>query len=282
MITDVVGANGVKLHVRVEGDGPALLLLHGFPDASDVWDELAPHLLADGYRLIIPDLRGFGASDRPVQPNAYALPNAVADVFAVLAATGDRTACVIGHDWGGLIAWHAAATSPQTFPWLVSLSAPHPSAFRQVPLEQRRRSWYVFLFCLYGVAEGALRSDDWQLFRSWAADGGMPAAAVAQRVSDLEKSGALTAALSWYRANLPIPTARPTRIPSLLIHGRDDPFVIEDVLRQTAEYAGPDHQMAVIDAGHWLQQTHPESVAALIRMFADEWSAANDHARSHR
>jgi pimeloyl-ACP methyl ester carboxylesterase len=277
--TTVVGAGGVELRVEVSGSGPTILLLHGFPDAADVWAGLAPRLQREGYRLVIPDLRGFGSSGRPEDQSAYALGNGVDDVLAILDATAPEGAAIIGHDWGGLLAWHAAAHEPARIRWLTSLCAPHPNAFRAAPLEQRRRSWYMFLFCLPGIAEGALRANDWALFRAWAAEGGMPPDVIERRVRALDGPGALTAALSWYRANLPIPTAADVSVPSLVLHGRDDPYVIEEVVAASVDSTSGPYEMDVLDAGHWFPLTHPDEVADLVLRFAASVSKQREGGR---
>jgi pimeloyl-ACP methyl ester carboxylesterase len=193
-----IEANGLRFHVRDEGDGEPVLLLHGFPDSGGLWRRQVPALTAAGFRAIAPDLRGFGESDRPEGVDSYAMPLLVGDVLGMLDALGIERATVVGHDWGAAVGWALAAVMPARVTRLVALTVGHPSGFFADPMGQRERSWYMLFSQHTGVAEEALRRDDWRLFRQLGrCEGDLDA-----YLSDLGRPGALTAALNWYRANV--------------------------------------------------------------------------------
>jgi pimeloyl-ACP methyl ester carboxylesterase len=137
-----VQGDGVELAVLVEGEGPAVVLLHGFPDSSYVWRRQVPALAGAGFRVIAPDLRGFGASEKPADVEAYRLRHGLADVLAVLDALEVERAHVVGHDWGAGLAWTAAAFAPDRVERLVVMSVGHPAASREPSPEQFERALF--------------------------------------------------------------------------------------------------------------------------------------------
>src|SRR6478672_2355545 len=198
-IAMTVSANGLSFHVVDEGSGPPVLLLHGFPDSSALWRHQIPALVDAGHRVIAPDLRGFGASDRPEGVAEYAMHTVIGDVVGILDALGVERADVVGHDWGAGIGWTLASVVPQRVQRYVALSVGR-SVDYFADMRQREMSWYMLLFLFEGVAEEALRRDDWALLRAWMRD----PVDIERYVADLSRPGALTAALNYYRANLPV------------------------------------------------------------------------------
>jgi pimeloyl-ACP methyl ester carboxylesterase len=269
MIRVVVG--DVELAVQVEGpdEGPPVLLLHGWPDSHRLWRHQIPALAAAGFRTIAPDLRGFGASDRPESVDAYALPHTLGDVAGVLDHLGVERTHVVGHDWGAALAWATGAFLPDRVDHLVTLSVGHPSAFRSAGLIQREKSWYVLLFQFEGVAERWLSDDGYANFRAWS---GHPDADAA--VADLSRPGALTASLNWYRANLP-PAALvehgidvpPVTVPTMGVWSSADFALVEVNMAGSGAYvSGPWRYERVDGVGHWLPLDAP---AALNRLLLD-------------
>jgi pimeloyl-ACP methyl ester carboxylesterase len=151
--------------IRVEehGSGKPALLLHGWPDSSYLWRNQIPFLVANGFRVIAPDLRGFGRSDRPEGVAAYSLQNAVADVIGILDALGIGAADVVAHDWGAAVAWLTATAQSNRVRKLVVLSVAHPLA--PCSLRQREMGWHQLFFQFEGIAEAWLQRDNWALFR---------------------------------------------------------------------------------------------------------------------
>jgi pimeloyl-ACP methyl ester carboxylesterase len=270
-----IGVNDIDLEVQVAEpagptEAPAVLLLHGWPDSHRLWRHQVPVLTAAGFRAVVPDLRGFGASDRPESVEAYALPHILGDVIGVLDHLGVGRAHVVGHDWGAAVAWGVAALFPDRVDHLVALSVGHPSAFGAAGLAQREKSWYMLLFLFEGVAERWLSDDDYANFRAWSRHPDADAV-----VSELSRPGALTASLNWYRANLPAaalvepslevpPVARPT----MGIWSRDDMALIEANVTGSAAHVTAEWRYERIDrAGHWIPLEAHDALTALLLDF---------------
>ena len=148
-----VDSGGVQLDVQVEGAGTPIVLLHGFPDSKRLWAKQVPALVDAGFQVIMPDQRGFGASDKPAEVDAYAIPFLAIDVTAILDALSIERAHVVGHDWGAAVAWATASFAPERVDHLVALSVGHPSSFGTAGMTQREKSWYMLLFQFAGVAD---------------------------------------------------------------------------------------------------------------------------------
>jgi pimeloyl-ACP methyl ester carboxylesterase len=219
-----VDAGGVGIEYEVTGDGRPVVLLHGFPDSGRLWRHQVPALAQAGFRVIVPDLRGYGRSDKPEDVAAYSMMFLAGDVLAILAAEQIDRAHIVGHDWGAALAWGLASLVPDRVDHLTVLSVGHPATFRRTP-RQREKSWYMLLFQFPGVAERWLSEDDWANFRAW---GGHPDADGV--IADLEANGSLTPGLNWYRANVPPdswvtppPQLPPVQAPTMGIWSTKDP-----------------------------------------------------------
>ena len=264
----------VSLHVIDEGAGPAVVLLHGFPDSSALWRHQIPVLVEAGYRVIAPDLRGFGASDKPASVDAYRLEASVADVLAILDQRGIERADVVGHDWGAGLAWVLAARVPERVHRLVVMSVGHPNAGRPPSVAQREKSWYMLLFQFEDTAEALLAQSDWKLAREWLRGNGD----VDRYLVDLARPGALTAALNWYRANVSperevgAPRAFPeVRAQTLGLWSSGDDYLLEEQMVGSAEHVTGGWSYARVDgASHWLQLDAPERVNELLAAFLRE------------
>ncbi|HEX8858664.1 MAG TPA: alpha/beta fold hydrolase [Actinomycetes bacterium] len=211
-------ANGLSFNLAEAGDGPPVLLLHGFPDSWRLWRHQLAALAKAGHRVIAPDLRGFGKTDRPAGVEEYKLRTLIADVVALLDVLHVDRAAVVGHDWGAALAWAVTRFVPDRVTRLVVVSVGHPIAAAAAGLAQRQRSWYMLWFQFPGVAERVLPEDDWAFFRHWAWNDARPGEDpdADRQVADLSRPGALTAGLNWYRANIDPATfviSDPTRIP---------------------------------------------------------------------
>lgn len=266
-----VASGEVSLHVRVAGEGPAVLLLHGFPDTGRMWRHQVGPLVEAGYRAVVPDLRGFGESDRPQEVEAYFLPELLGDLRAVLDHLDAERASVVGHDWGAALAWSLSSVAPERVERVVGVSVPPPAAFVRPSLGQLRRSWYVFLFQLRGAAEAVLRADHWRLLRMWL---GPSYPDLDATLESLSRPGALTAALNVYRANFPpellvADLALPSvRVPALGVYGVGDPFVEEEImLRAEGLVEGSWRYERFEDGGHWLPLVAPERFNRLLLEF---------------
>ena len=260
----------VTLHVRDTGDGTPVVLLHGWPDTGDLWTHQSRALVAAGYRAIVPDLRGFGASSKPADVAAYALPAHVGDVVGILDALGVDRAHVVGHDWGAAIAWMTAAFAPDRVASVTALSVGHPASFGTAGWRQRQRSWYMLLFQFPGVAEQWLSADGFRNLREWSSHPQIEA--VIQRLSE---PGALTASLGVYRANVPpeslvAPPRQlpPVTAPAMGVWSSRDFALTEESMTNSAKFvAGPWRYERIEGAGHWLQLDAPAETDALLLDF---------------
>lgn len=277
-----VDATGVEIHVVEEGpeDGPPVLFLHGFPEFWWSWRHQLSALGAAGYRAVAMDLRGFGDSSKPDDVAAYAIPNSLGDVTAVLDTLGGR-ATLVSHDWGGALGWVYAAFFPEKVERLVVMNSPHPSAFRDRMhhFRQLQLSWYMLFFQFEGVAEEALSRNGCELLREWfygTATVPLPDEDIARYVEVFSAPGALRAGLNWYRANVP-PQALVAEatgglprivVPTLLVWGLDDAYLTFDLGRRAGEFVDAPFALQVLpETGHWVQQERPEEVNELLLSF---------------
>lgn len=264
--------NGLSFYVIDEGAGPPVLLLHGFPDSSALWRHQIPELVAAGYRVIAPDLRGFGDSDRPEGVPAYRLELLVSDVIEILAALGLPRASVVGHDWGAALAWALAAAAPTAVDRLAVLSVGHPAGYFTDQIRQRELSWYMLFFLFPGAAEEALRRDDWALFRTFFRGNGD----IDRYISHLSRPGALTAALNWYRANGSAesfgqsnpPSLPPIGCPVLGIWSDGDHYLGEAQMLASAKYiTGTWQYERIAGASHWIPLDSPKVLNTVLIEF---------------
>ncbi|MFF0749505.1 alpha/beta fold hydrolase [Streptomyces sp. NPDC004267] len=264
----------VALDVEVSGEGPAVLLVHGFPDSHDLWRHQIPALNAAGFKTITPTLRGFGGSDRPEGgAQAYAPSASVADMVELLDRLGIERAHLVGHDWGSGIVQGFAQALPDRVLSLSILSVGHFAAVRGAGWEQRQLSWYMLLFQLAEVAENWLAHDDYANLREMLAE--HPDAEAV--MEPLREPGNLTAALNVYRAGLPaeimfapvlpLPPL-PATVPVMGVWSTGDRFLTEQSMADTGKHvAGSWRYERVEDAGHWLQLDQPEKVNELLLDF---------------
>lgn len=204
---DWLTANGIKLHYVSSGSGSLMLMLHGFPEFWYSWRYQISEFAAD-FRVVALDLRGYNDSDKPEYPQAYAIAELLKDVKGAIAALGYEKCILVGHDWGGNIAWHFAYAYPEMVERLIVLNLPHPALFSRGlrTLEQLRRSWYIFAFQIPFLPEWLVQQSNYEAiasaFRDMAVDKTAFSDADLQAYKDAAaKPGALTAMLNYYRDN---------------------------------------------------------------------------------
>ena len=268
----------LRLAIRESGEGELVLLLHGFPETSHSWRHQIPALAAVGHHVVAPDLRGYGESDAPVGVAEYAFPKLVGDIVGLIGALGAERAHLVGHDWGGSLCWALAARAPQLVSSLTILNSPHPVASaetRQVPA-QAQKSWYMLLFQFPGIAEEWLSANDFANLRSFVFDTAPPAtfAEEDRRVvcDALARPGRLTAALNYYRANIPPeswlkppPDLPPITAPTTIIWAEADAYMTTLLLERSAEkVTGPLHVERLPGVSHWVQQEVPDEISRLL------------------
>lgn len=278
METRRIDCGGVTLSVTDAGSGEPVILLHGFPEISHSWRHQIPALVDAGYRVLAPDLRGYGESDAPADVADYAFPNLIGDAVGLLDALGLPAAHFVGHDWGGSIAWAMASHQPHRVTSLTILNSPHPVASaeaRQLP-EQQQKSWYMLLFQFPGIAEEWLSMNDFANLRQFvfdtAAPGTFPESDRDVFCAALARPGRLTAALNYYRANLtpdkwlkPPPDLPPVTVPTTIIWAEADAYMGPVLLeRSVAKVTGPLTVERLPGVSHWVQQEAPDRVNALM------------------
>jgi pimeloyl-ACP methyl ester carboxylesterase len=259
--------NGVGIEYEVTGDGPPVVLLHGFPDSGRLWRHQVPALTEAGFKVIVPDMRGYGRSDKPMGVDAYRMDVLVGDVLAVMDAAGAQRAHVVGHDWGAGVAWATALMAADRVEHLVALSVGHPATFLTEGFEQHEKSWYILLFQFSGVAEKWLSKDDWANFRAWIAHPDADAV-----VAELEANGSLTPSLNYYRANMrpDFFLQRPLDLPqidapTMGVWSSEDPALTEgQMIRSASNVAGPWRYERLDGTGHWMQLEAPSEVNRLL------------------
>ncbi len=262
--TLAVRAGGIELNVQLTGDGPVVVLLHGFPDSLHLWRAVVPHLVAAGYRVVALDQRGCGDSPAPAGRAHYGIDRLLDDVTGVLDTLGlDEPVHVMGHDWGAVVAWCLAMTQPQRVRSTVTISVGHPRAYALAGLEQKRKGLYTLGWQFPGLAERWLTANDWARMRHWLRD--HPDADACLR--DLARPGRLTAGLNWYRANLvPVLWRRwpSCLVPMLGIWSSEDHCLAEDQMAGSGRrMAAPWRYERIEGAGHWLPLEQPERIARL-------------------
>lgn len=277
--------NGVRLHYVEAGQGPLVVLLHGFPQYWYLWRRQLQALAAAGFRAVAPDMRGYNLSDKPGGVASYRMEALVGDVLGLVAHLGAERASLVGHDWGGAVAWAAAMRHPEVIERLVVLNAPHPFAFareiRNRNWRQMWRSFYILLFQLPGLPEAALRAGGFSALRRVFREEPVRPAAFADEdvehyVAALREPGALRSALHYYRAavrhrgEVPPADRRLIAQPALLVWGDRDPHLgIE--LSQGLESWVPNLRIEhLADASHWVLEDEPERTTELIVQFLGE------------
>ncbi|TVQ37228.1 MAG: alpha/beta hydrolase [Geminicoccaceae bacterium] len=267
--TEQVVVDGLTFHVRIAGQGQPLVLLHGFPDDGDVWRHQVAPLAALGRTVIVPDLRGCGATDAPVATSRYRLDRLAQDVLDLVdqLVPGGSAFDLAGHDWGAALGWHLAASHPHRVRRFAALSVGHPEAYRRAGAAQKRKGWYLLLFATPWLAEAVLRANGFRALTRNA-----PTSEDAERWRrNLGRPGRLSAGLAWYRANL-TPTALaqhlpPVTVPTLGLYSDQDIALAEDQMTGSAAYVeAPWRYVRLEGVGHWLQI---EAAAAINRELID-------------
>ncbi len=271
--TDIV-VNGIRLHLVTAGpsQGRPVLLLHGFPEFWFGWRRQIPALARAGYRVIVPDQRGYNLSDKPKGVKAYALDKLVADTLGLLDALGYDKVNLAGHDWGAAVAWTFAMQHPQRLHRLGILNVPHPAVMlnflRRGDPEQWRRSWYIFAFQLPWLPEALLRARNWRNLERVLRGSGKIHTFSKEDIAEYKKAwsqpGAMTAMLNWYRAMLrhrpKLPKDMHVRVPTLILWGMQDVALSHRMARLSLDYCTDGKLVLFEDATHWVQHDEVEEV----------------------
>ncbi|WP_130013403.1 alpha/beta fold hydrolase [Serinicoccus sediminis] len=252
-------------HEAVTGgppDGPPVLLLHGFPQDATAWDRVAPVLQTAGMRTLAPHQRGYVAGARPRRVAAYRLERLVEDAVGLLDHVGVDQVHVVGHDWGGAVAWALAAWHPERVASLTVASTPHPRALAWAVrhADQARRSWYVAGFQVPLLPELVMAR---ALRRGALARTGLPRDDAGRYAARLGTRAALRGPVGWYRAAARSGGRAVGRVavPTTLVWGARDPFLGRAAAERTGRYVDADYRFVELDAGHWLPERRPGELA---------------------
>ncbi|HEX6342432.1 alpha/beta hydrolase [Umezawaea sp.] len=248
-------------------DGRKVLLLHGVPQCGIEWRHQLRALAADGYRAVAPNQRGYSPGVRPKRVEDYGLDHAVDDVTAIADQLGWRRFDLVGHDWGGVVGWLAAARNPLRVRTLTAVSAPHPAALaaamREDPDQRARAALLDYLRQPEVPEREMLANGSAKLRQGWPAV--IPRQRVEQYVRQLSEPGALTAALNWYRANNFDGDYKPVTVPTMYLWGTEDDAVGPEAAQNTSDWAQGAYRFEVLDGvGHFIPEEAAERTSALL------------------
>jgi pimeloyl-ACP methyl ester carboxylesterase len=275
-----IRTNGVNLHVVQAGaeDAPLVILLHGFPDFWYGWRKQIPYLVEQGYRVWIPDQRGYNLSDKPEAVAAYTLDQTSDDVRGLIEAAGVEKAYVIGHDWGAGVTWRFGQRYPQYIHKMITLNTPHNSVFRKYMRthgQQFRRSWYMFYFQLPFLPQWTISAMNWKPFANTVKNSANPGSFTDADLTEYRQAWAKTgdgsSMIAWYRAAMQVrvqklPSPRIT-VPTLLIWGVNDIALEREMADLSMDLCDDGRVTYLEDASHWVHLDAPDRVNTLIGDF---------------
>ncbi|NUM48327.1 MAG: alpha/beta hydrolase [Anaerolineales bacterium] len=275
-----INTNGITLHVAQDGPetGELIILLHGFPEFWYGWRRQIPALAGAGYRVWVPDQRGYNESDKPQGIAAYAIDKLSADVIGLMDAAGVEKATVVGHDWGAAVAWWTAMTYPDRVAKLIVLNVPHGSvmqAFLRKNLGQLWKSWYIFFFQIPWLPEKLMGLNHWQAAARGLAGSSRPGtfseADLAQYRQAWSQPKAFTSMINWYRALIQKPPQTPANmrihVPTLVLWGAQDKFLSREMAQESMAYCDDGQLVYFEEATHWVQHEEVTKVNELILHF---------------
>jgi pimeloyl-ACP methyl ester carboxylesterase len=274
--------NGIRLHVVQSGSryDPLLILLHGFPEYWYGWRHQIQPLSEAGYRVWVPDQRGYNLSDKPAGIAAYRLDELTRDVIGLIDAAGVEQCYLAGHDWGAAVAWWVALKYPERLKKLAILNVPHPAVMVQTlthSLEQLRRSWYMFFFQIPYLPEAMLRNGDCEalvrMLRTTSNPGSFKKEEIDKYLQAWWRRGALTSMLNWYRAALQMPPSMVgdlrIKVPIIVLWGALDIALSRQMVRPSMDLCDQGRLVFFENCSHWVQHDAAESVNKhLIEFFS--------------
>ncbi|CAJ1503921.1 alpha/beta fold hydrolase [[Mycobacterium] kokjensenii] len=271
--------DGLVFDVRDAGppDGPVVILLHGFPQRGDSWNGVIDRLTAAGYRCLAPDQRGYSPGARPPRRRDYRLSELVADIGALIDASGAQRVHLVGHDWGAVVAWAVAGAMPQRLASVSPVSVPHPAAFLKSLLTSRQGllSWYMGFIQLPRLPEWLLGRGSGRWTAIALQRSGLPAAEAERDARAVTEPGALTGALNWYRGlplSKPRIATRRTTVPAMYVWSDDDIALGPKAANNTGRYVDADYRFEVLPGvPHWIPDLEPDRLAELLL----EWFTAH-------
>lgn len=274
-----IEVNGIRLHYMEEGSGELVILLHGFPEFWYGWRKQIP-VLSQKYRIVAPDMRGYNLSDKPKGAAQYKIDILAKDIAELIEKLGKGKAIVVGHDWGGAVAWATATLYPDSVSKLGILNVPHPAEMRKallgLNLAQWKKSYYMFLFQLPWLPEWRMGRDLGDIFRrtfaKFSPSGHPPSEEEIQEyVRAYSQPGALTATINYYRAAIRYVNSfdmhEPLPMPVLMLWGEQDKALGKELTYNTKQYCTDFELVYDPTSGHFIQYDNPELVNGKLLEF---------------
>ncbi len=268
--------NDVSLHVVAAGDpnDPLVVFLHGFPEFWYQWHDYIEPFVEAGYRVVVPDQRGYNRSERPAGVRPYRLTELSGDIVDLIATEDRETAHVVGHDWGAFVGWDLALRHPEMVDRLGIINVPHPEVLQQVirsNLTQFRKSWYVFFFQVPGLPQWVLRRDDYEFLAAAMRDGSRPSTFSESELDRYRQAwageGTVTAMINWYRAivrHSESPPRKRVQASTQIIWGENDRALVPELAPKSLSYCDDGDLKQFSDATHWIPHEHPQRVFDLL------------------
>jgi pimeloyl-ACP methyl ester carboxylesterase len=264
-----------SLHYVEAGDGPLIVLLHGFPEFWFGWRLQIEPLVAAGFQVVAPDTRGYNLSSKPEGFEAYAVDLLAADIRGLIAERGAESALLVGHDWGGTIAWTTAMNHPEVVDRLAILNAAHPRRLSEGlhHPSQLRKSWYFFFFATPGLPEDVVHARDWHFFRHFLHDANPPYTQeeMDRYIDAWSQPGAAAGMINYYRASVrqsqkdALARLRPISAPTLIIWGERDSYLGHELAEPDRDdVPNLDRVERLPDASHWVHHDEPKRVNQLL------------------
>ena len=273
-----IETNGIRLHYVTQGSGPLLLFLHGFPEFWYTWRHQIP-VFAEHFTVVAVDLRGYNDSDKPQDVRDYGMAELIQDITGVITGLGYDRCVLVGHDWGGAIAWNVAYEHPDLIEKLIILNCPHPRRFVEGMANPMQwfRSAYIGFFQLPWLPEWVLQANDYQFIDNAFDNMAVNRSAITETdvqafKTAIARPGALQAGLNYYRNIFSLGLFQPQEwpvleVPTLMIWGEDDPAFEPSLAEGTEDYVRDFHLRYIPRCGHWVLQEFPTLVNQYMAEF---------------
>jgi len=271
-----IATNGIHLHTALagpEGSEP-VFLLHGFPDAWFGWEAQIGPLVEAGFRVIVPDQRGYNLSDKPDGVASYQMDTLVKDILGIAEALGYERFHIAGHDFGAMVAWSLALSCPERIKKMVIANVPHPHVMRRylrTHIKQMLKSWYAIFFQIPGLPEWVVKLNNWRFLISALPDDLSEEKQERYRAA-WNQPGAITGMMNWYRAFFRVKrqTTQSSRIqvPTLILWGKQDPYLSYEMARLSVDFCNDGHLITFDEATHWVLHDESEAVSqSMVEFF---------------
>jgi epoxide hydrolase 4 len=280
-VSNIYPVHGIELHVMEMGHpgDPAIIFLHGFPEFWYGWHHQMDFFASKGYHVMVPDQRGYNLSTKPKGLASYQVTTLAEDIAQFIQITGHKKVCLVGHDWGGAVAWTMAYLHPELLHKVIVLNMPHPGVFMQTvrrDFRQMLMSWYIGFFQLPNIPEWFLSRYNYRMMQHNLERSSLPGTFSKTDIQHYRQAwqqpGALQSMINWYRAAMqyknPFSTGvQEVSVPMLLIWGKQDKFLKYEMAQKSLRYCQNGQLHIIQDATHWLHHEQSMEVNMLIYQF---------------